>query len=288
MKKVAFLNNWGDSLDNQLERYNYQTPNDDGVWENLQGSTNLDKADYTIIMDGFPEEVDPSSIPDKNQLYFQREPLDIKDIEFSNENALFTGTYENHYHLATWQIRKSFQELANLKPPKKTKKLSSIMSAKRNTPGQNQRFLLLKHIRSALPSVEIFGRNLSRKDFGESYQGELNYNLYCKFKGLINYEYSIAFENSSHENYFTEKLIDCFLTWTKPIYWGCSNVFDYFPKDALAWVDIFGSEAVSHVLEELQKPVDYNAIREARELVLYQYNLWPSILKLIKKRGEIS
>ncbi len=35
-------------------------------------------------------------------------------------------------------------------------------------------------------------------------------------------------ETSQEKNYFSEKLIDCLLTETIPIYWGCPNIGDYF------------------------------------------------------------
>lgn len=35
-------------------------------------------------------------------------------------------------------------------------------------------------------------------------------------------------ENSRQHNYFTEKLIDCLITKTIPIYYGCPNIGDYF------------------------------------------------------------
>jgi len=40
--------------------------------------------------------------------------------------------------------------------------------------------------------------------------------------------FSIAVESSYEKNYFTEKLIDCLLTKTVPIYWGCPNIGDFF------------------------------------------------------------
>jgi len=48
--------------------------------------------------------------------------------------------------------------------------------------------------------------------------------------------YSIALENSSITNYFTEKLIDCLITKTIPIYWGCPNITEYF--DTSYWIDV--------------------------------------------------
>jgi len=41
-------------------------------------------------------------------------------------------------------------------------------------------------------------------------------------------QYGIVIENFSHRGYFSEKLIDCFLMKTIPIYWGCSNIDNFF------------------------------------------------------------
>lgn len=40
--------------------------------------------------------------------------------------------------------------------------------------------------------------------------------------------FHIAIENTSINNYFSEKLLDCFRTYTIPIYYGCPNIADYF------------------------------------------------------------
>ncbi len=45
------------------------------------------------------------------------------------------------------------------------------------------------------------------------------------------YKFSIAFENSSHSGYVTEKIVDAFAAGTIPIYWGDPGIEDYFnPK----------------------------------------------------------
>lgn len=41
-------------------------------------------------------------------------------------------------------------------------------------------------------------------------------------------QYHIAIENVKHNNFFTEKLIDCFQTKTIPIYYGCPNIGNFF------------------------------------------------------------
>jgi len=48
------------------------------------------------------------------------------------------------------------------------------------------------------------------------------------------FQFSIVIENSKATNYFTEKLIDCLVSKTIPIYWGCPNIGDFF--DTTGWI----------------------------------------------------
>ncbi len=45
--------------------------------------------------------------------------------------------------------------------------------------------------------------------------------------------FSIAMENCRHDHYFTEKIIDCFVTETVPIYWGCRAISTFFNPDGI-------------------------------------------------------
>ena len=49
----------------------------------------------------------------------------------------------------------------------------------------------------------------------------------------MKYKFHIAVENCSLPNYTTEKLHDCFLTKTVPIYYGSTNVSDYYNMDGI-------------------------------------------------------
>ena len=49
-----------------------------------------------------------------------------------------------------------------------------------------------------------------------------------KIQALKDYRYSFAIENCKKDYYFTEKLLDCFLSGTIPIYWGCPSIGDFF------------------------------------------------------------
>jgi hypothetical protein len=45
--------------------------------------------------------------------------------------------------------------------------------------------------------------------------------------------FHVAIENCRESNYFSEKIIDCFMTKTVPIYWGCPNIGDYFDTNGM-------------------------------------------------------
>lgn len=54
-----------------------------------------------------------------------------------------------------------------------------------------------------------------------------------KQEGLKDYCFSITIENSTYPNMITEKITDCFMTGTIPIYYGINNIGDFFDKDGI-------------------------------------------------------
>jgi hypothetical protein len=49
-----------------------------------------------------------------------------------------------------------------------------------------------------------------------------------KIISLKDYRYQIVIENTKKDFWFTEKLIDCFVTGTVPIYYGCPSIKQFF------------------------------------------------------------
>lgn len=50
---------------------------------------------------------------------------------------------------------------------------------------------------------------------------------------LFDSMFHIAIENTSIKNYISEKLLDCIQSWTVPIYYGCTNIEEYFNPDGM-------------------------------------------------------
>jgi len=64
-------------------------------------------------------------------------------------------------------------------------------------------------------------------------------------------KYHIVVENEQRNNWITEKLIDCLATRTIPIYWGASNIGEYFNTDGMI---IFNTiEELKDILDNLDE-----------------------------------
>ena len=80
-------------------------------------------------------------------------------------------------------------------------------------------------------------------------------------KWVFGTQFTIAIENSRQAHYFSEKLIDCFIALTVPIYIGCPNVTDYFdvrgmliakdPDDAVRITNTLTPESYAKMLPYL-------------------------------------
>lgn len=66
----------------------------------------------------------------------------------------------------------------------------------------------------SIPEVDCFGKGIQW--------------IESKRSVLEPYRFSIALENIQKDYYFSEKLVDCFLTYSVPIYWGCPAISELF------------------------------------------------------------
>jgi len=138
----------------------------------------------------------------------------------------------------------TFIKSQDFKIYEKTKNVSMIASNKKLCPGHIYRHEIKQSVQHI---VDIFG--------GENY-------IPYKLDGLKNYRYSIAMENSKHDFYFTEKLLDCFLTGTIPIYWGCPGISKFFNPQGMM---NFDTKEQLHKFLENANDSDYNCRKTAIE-----------------------
>jgi hypothetical protein len=171
-------------------------------------------------------------------------------------------------------VRLNYEDLATPTPPTKTKLLSVISSTKAFTQGHIDRLRFVEKLRQRYgDQIDVFGRGY--RDFAD------------KWDVLAPYKYHIAIENSSTPYYWTEKLSDCYLTYTYPIYYGCTNIHDYFPEASLATIDIHHFEQAVEVIDRViaQKTFEQrqDTLAQCKEWVMGRYNLFDYVAAICEE-----
>lgn len=161
-----------------------------------------------------------------------------------------------------WYLSMNYSELSELRMPLKNKLVSCVASNLTNLAGHRKRKALVEHLQRDMPQIDFFGKGF-------------NY-IELKENALLPYKYSIAIENTSVEDYFTEKISDCFLSYTIPIYYGCKNIGKYFPEKSFFQIKIddhnIATRQIQDIIENHDWSLSADAIIEARELVLKKYS----------------
>jgi hypothetical protein len=107
----------------------------------------------------------------------------------------------------------------------------------------------LSHLRGTL--LKTYGQSLRHELLDRKDEIKIPTNFYSTYGDRHNIEnarigkeevfgnsmFGVAIENTSHNGYFTEKILDCFLLKTIPVYWGCSSITNFFEQDGIITFD---------------------------------------------------
>jgi len=168
-----------------------------------------------------------------------------------------------------------FDQIVAGPPGEKHRDVSMVFSPKamRHTlHGSRHDFMMA--LMQRLPGLEVFGRGARPLD--------------DKADALDAYRYHVAVENHLGPHHWTEKLADPFLGLCLPFYAGCPNVAEYFPPESYIPIDLDEPEAAAELIQGAIAGDEYRrrlpAIRKARELVLFEYNLFAVLAREIARR----
>lgn len=138
----------------------------------------------------------------------------------------------------------------------KSKLVSIIASNKSHLPGHQQRLHMIEQLK---PYAPLFGRGFNEVKYKE--------------EALSDYMFSVAIENM--DNWFTEKLLDCFLTGTVPIYYGTPSVGKWFNIDGMIFLeDGFDIESLSEELYASKKDAIEENFNKALKMEIVEDYIW--------------
>ena len=267
-----------------------QTLEGKGSLQNIEFTNNNQDADIHIV-GTWVDKID--DIKGKNIIYIQQEPPEVrlpnKDIldysnlvisPFNREHdveqiiapPVLQWTYdinvelkENIGHVfSNTDSNSNLENILYASPPEKKLLCSMIVSKKSFVQGHKDRLNFTADI------MDHFKNKIDYYGFGIK-------ELKNKRDAIDPYLFSIAIENSQHENYWTEKLADVYLGHTMPIYHGCKNINNFFPSKSLVNINIYNKdEAIAQIEECLNNPDEiYNStVFDARRRVLLEYNMF--------------
>lgn len=187
----------------------------------------------------------------KQKIHIQpAQPWHIGKLEDNKGNVTFSQDYDS---------------LRDKEPLVKSKLISVISSNKAFTKGHQERIdFVLKLKEHFGDKIDLFGRGFN--DFED------------KWDVIAPYKYHVVIENSSYPDYWTEKLADCYLGNSYPIYYGCTNLEKYFDDESYSLIDIHDFEKsvkiIQNILDEEYYEQRIDKIQKAKDLVLNKFNLF--------------
>lgn len=220
--------------------------------------------------------------PSKYNVFIQIEPPGILNIE----KHLIENTHQYNIIL-TWNSRVLAACKNAIKFPFGTcwvpdhtvdinaKKFSTsfLTSSKTQTTGHSLRHTILQHLPNMIRNVMPIVKHRSPPRLPD------------KSVMLKPFQFSIIVENVQDTNWFTEKLIDCLVCRTIPIYWGCPNINEYFNMDSIFTFRTY--QELTNILMSLNTETYKNKMESIEDnymRALAFMNIWKRVDTIIQER----
>lgn len=267
--------------------YAKQTPGNSGQWKGVTFRINdraVREADFLVVHDDLDAPV-TVRIPvgnailvtgeEKSTKQYPREFVDQFDVVVTSRDDIQHPRVIRTHYFHPWSVKKTYDELLAERPAK-ARELSAIISNTTLLKGHKSRFAFINQAK---------GHFKDRLDW--FCKGDKT-SILDKWNGLAPYYYSIAIENSQHNNYFTEKITDCFLAQTLPFYFGCPNIGEYFDDRSMVKIDLTDFTGVIDLMEgSLGSNLFHERAQhllDARKLVLDKYHFIAALTDLLRQQ----
>ncbi len=269
-----------------------QTPGNSGMWDGMRFTTDdVEECDLLVMLNNRMKHDTHAKCPKGRVWAVMQEPHvsgftdwmaeghESIDRVYTNFIPSGDSRYITSHPALPWHVNRSFDELTTCAMPEKDRPLSWVVGNCRDLPGHFARHAFLHAIQAGNSlDIDLYGRAVH---FIED-----------KWDGLARYRYSLAVENTFWPDYWTEKLADCFLAWTVPLYFGCDNLERYFPEDSFIRIDITRPDEAIRKIHEIISEDNWEqrltALEEARRRVLYEYQIFPFLTSRIQEASGVA
>ena len=268
-----------------------QTPNFSGVWGNYKFiiDDNLKECDFWIIYSEYKLIEEEVKCNKENIIFIPAEGYNTSNRypkKFLKQFGLIITVQRQLKHkniiyshnANPWFINKSYDQIKNEEPPKKTNLISIISSNKTFTDGHIKRIDFMKQIKEKFgDKIDVFGRGI--KDFDN------------KWDVVAPYKYSIAIENDFSDDWVTEKFFDCLYSETFTFYYGCPNLEKYVNPKTFQRIDINDLGKSIEIIEQIiNDPLHYDKVKkylkEEKFKSIDRDNFFPWVVNILENKNS--
>ncbi|MBK5305885.1 MAG: hypothetical protein JJD92_04275 [Frankiaceae bacterium] len=264
-----------------------QTPGSSGTWGRYRFAVNepVEECDYWVVFEGLPAPETVQCRSGATLLVTWEPPAGVRPAYEPGFLQQFGQVLTCHPRLRhprvsrgqqghPWFVGRSYDELRHAAPPAKTVPLVIITSDKAFSRGHRQRFEFALALKERFgDDAQLVGRGIA--DFKD------------KWDVLAPARYAVAAENGVFRDWLTEKLPDCYLTGTFPLYHGAPNADRYFARDSFAAIDVADLDGSTRRIEALLSDEDHfprsqPVLAKAKARYLDELQLFPLLASLIE------
>lgn len=288
MATIAFLAG-SESPAFSLNLWRRMTPGCSGTWGNLTGTADVRSADYVMALDSLSyscssKEMRENIKPEKLILMGGHPEGHRYYVDMDKENCAYRIDAGKTQAFGEWWLKYDYDYLSALQPMQKTAKLGTIVSNAETQPSHIKRKeWLARYCQKHTNKLDIYGKISPTDVMRPNYKGVLGplsatdwmsgkEDAYAQYECMVEFDYS-------GKHYFSERVFDCLLMYCFMFYWGGGGVEKYLPEECNFLFDIEGEG--DDILAAIASPDFYAkklpAIKEARDLLLNKYQLWPRI-----------
>lgn len=230
--------------------------------------------DYCIVANSPPPDI---KIDRSKTILMHMEPNMTPPYDADKYFAIIT--YDRAWNVGEWHFSWNYDMILNESPSHKEDKISTVLSAKYNDPGQMKRIDFVKYIENDI-EIDVYGDN---KWQYKNYKGSLPY--HHKDMALIHYKYTFNAENHNINNYVTEKLYDAILSETLCFYNGAPNVREMVNPMCYVELDLVDFEDNKKTIQDAIKNDLWSEripyIKAEKKRILEEISIFGRLEKLI-------
>ena len=188
-----------------------------------------------------------------------------------------------NYHIGNIDKEKiiDYDFLSQVSIPDKEVNLATLNSNLLNIQGHQDRADFIERLCKMQYDFNLYGGNK-----WSNFQQYKNNAPDGKWFPFSKSRYVLVIENEKAPYYWSEKLTDTMLCYATPIYYGCTNISDYFPKGSYYQIDIKRKDSIDELISIVESDFheqNIESLQAARELILGKYNMFSFMNRVINE-----